>query len=110
MESKIRYVLIMFLMIIMVTMAFITFNLYQNLDMCYAEQYGEKINLFYGGLNVIEGRAYGNYIIVYTKGRSFAETLEICAHEWFHNERQLVDYDNYIKLKEKCITENDSNI
>jgi len=60
--------------------AYATFKMYYN------EKYGQKFDADKGVL----GLAFGDFIAVWTKDQSFADMQDTCAHEWMHNNANMI--------------------
>lgn len=57
-----------------------------SMRMLYKEQY----NLSYDPVPV-DGVAFGDFFAVWTRGRNITSVLEVCAHEYAHNNLGLID-------------------
>jgi hypothetical protein len=61
----------------------------ERFKMYYNETYGEAYN--FKNDSLIAGIAFGDYITVWTEGKTITDVLEICAHEYAHNNLMMED-------------------
>jgi uncharacterized protein YjaZ len=61
----------------------------EHFKMYYTEKYGIEYNDSIG--DVVDGLAFGDFILVWTKHKTIIDVLEICTHEYAHNNLDMKD-------------------
>ena len=70
----------------------------QSFEMYYNEKYNTP---FKYSNTTIEGLAFGDFIAVWTKNKTITEVLEICMHEYAHNNLDMGHNSEIRDLKKK---------
>lgn len=61
----------------------------ESFKMYYWSRYNKTFH--HNASTMINGLAYGDYIVVWTKDRNIIDVLETCTHEYAHNNLEMKD-------------------